>query len=92
MGPLDSVIHLANFAAPALFLALVLALLGRWLAPAKGKSRALWAVAAVNFAAGLAVLAAGLWFFGRDGKMATYAALVIVMGTSQWLAGHARRR
>ena len=52
----------------------------------------LWAVAAVNFAAGLAVLAAGLWFFGRDGKMATYAALVIVMGTSQWLAGHARRR
>jgi hypothetical protein len=33
------------------------------------------------------VLAAGLWVFGRDGKMATYAALVVVVGSTQWLMG-----
>jgi hypothetical protein len=30
------------------------------------------------------VLLAGLVFFGRDGKMATYAALVLVQGTLGW--------
>ncbi len=33
---------------------------------------------------GVAVLLAGLVFFGRDGKMATYAALVMVQGTLAW--------
>ena len=31
------------------------------------------------------VLVAGLVFFGRDGKMATYAALVLAIASSQWL-------
>jgi hypothetical protein len=30
------------------------------------------------------VLLAGLVFFGRDGKMATYAALVLAQGTLAW--------
>jgi hypothetical protein len=46
---------------------------------------------ALNFGAGLVALAAGLWFFGRDGKMATYAAMVLVVATSQWLSGRAWR-
>jgi len=33
---------------------------------------------------GVAVLLAGLAYFGRDGKMATYAALVLAQGTLAW--------
>jgi hypothetical protein len=33
------------------------------------------------------VLAGGLMFFGHDGQMATYAALVLACATSQWLVG-----
>ena len=31
------------------------------------------------------VLALGLWFFGRDGKIATYSAMVLMCATSQWV-------
>ena len=34
--------------------------------------------------AGVVVLLAGLVFFERDGKIATYAALVAVQGTLAW--------
>jgi len=34
--------------------------------------------------AGVVVLFAGLAYFGRDGKIATYAALVLVQGTLVW--------
>jgi hypothetical protein len=30
------------------------------------------------------VLVAGLAWFGRDGRMATYVALVVVCGSAQW--------
>ena len=50
-----------------------------------------WARFAINSAAGLAALGAGLWFFGRDGKMATYAVLVIAVATAQWLTARAWR-
>ena len=83
--------HAANFAAPAFFLALVLALGGR-LVLGKGAALSLWAQVAVNFLAGLAVLGGGLVYFGRDGMMATYAALVLVCGTLQWLLGGGLRR
>ena len=90
MSPLALIDHLANFAAPAFFLALVLALGGRLML---GKAAmCLWAQFAVNFAAGLAVLAGGLVYFGRDAMMATYAALVVVCGTVQWLLGGGFRR
>ena len=36
-------------------------------------------------------LAAGLRFFGHDGKMATYVALVAVVATCEWLIGKAWR-
>lgn len=85
MLPLDLLNHLLNFAAPAFFVALLL-VLATW--PFKSKrpgTPAVWAQAAINFIAGLAVLAGGLAYFGRDGMMLTYAALVFVCGTVQWL-------
>ena len=91
MSPVDLIVHLANFAAPAFFLALLLALGGR-LILGNGARTALWAQFAITFIAGLAVLAGGLFYFGRDGMMATYAALVGVCGTVQWLVGGGLRR
>lgn len=84
MSAIDLFNHLFNFAAPALFVALLLAL-ATW--PFKSKrpgAPAVWAQAAINFIAGLVVLAGGLAYFGRDGVMVTYAALVLVCGTVQW--------
>ena len=96
MTPLDALFHLLNFTAPALALALSLPLLARLLNRFSDRKRAaslnLLAQAAINFVAGVAVLAAGLWFFGRDGKMTTYAALMLVLASTQWGMGRGWRR
>lgn len=80
MDPLLALWHLLNFTAPALCLAALLSL-AMWLqAPARGfdhfKRNFGWLSAG-----GMVVLVAGLALFGRDGKMATYAALVLVVGS-----------
>ena len=40
---------------------------------------------ALHSVLGSAVLLAGLWWLGHDGKMLTYAALVLVAASVQWL-------
>jgi hypothetical protein len=85
MGPTDLLIHLLNFAAPAFVVALLVASAARVLLSGQSLGGSWWASIAINFIAGLAVCGAGLWHFGVDGKMATYAALVVVVATSQWL-------
>jgi hypothetical protein len=89
MGPLDTLIHLLSFAAPALAVAVLVALAARVILPRQPTGPSWWRDAAINFAAGVAVLLAGLWYFGVDGKMATYAALVIAIAGCQWLSGRA---
>ena len=91
MGPLALAVHLLSFAAPALVVAVLVALAGRLVLPRSGRPQRWWLPVALNFIAGVAVLGAGLWWFGRDGKMATYAALVIAVATCQWLSGRAWR-
>ena len=91
MGPSDLLIHLLSFLAPAVGVALLVALAGPLLLPRQGSARSWWAQAAINSVAGALVLGAGLWWGGVDGKMATYAALVVVIATCQWLFGGARR-
>lgn len=92
MSPLDLAKHLLSFAAPAFAVALLLALGARLVLPkAKGGGGSWWTSLAINFVAGVGVLVAGLWVFGRDGKMATYAALVVVMATLQWIMGRGWR-
>ena len=79
--------HLVEFAATAVGTALPLALgvsirfQGAWPALVWRRLFVAWALLT---AAGLLVLVAGLWWFGRDGKMATYAALVVAMGALGW--------
>lgn len=87
MGPIDLLIHLAGFAAPAFAVALLVTLSRPLILP-RGPNGLGWRASfAINLVAGLVVLGAGLWYFGRDGKMLTYAALVLVVATVQWLSG-----
>jgi hypothetical protein len=91
LGPFDIADHLLSFAAPAFAVALLVTLAAPWLLPRRPHRLGWGARFAIAFAAGLAVLAAGLWFFGHDGKMATYAALVLAVATTEWLAGQGWR-
>ena len=81
---LAPIYHLMGLLAPALGLATLL-WLGLMLRRAQRSSAGKparqfgWLVLV-----GLVVLLAGLAYFGRDGKMATYAALVLAQGTLAW--------
>ena len=85
MGPLDITIHLLSFLAPALAVAGLVALAARVFMPRRAGLLAWWVQFALNSIAGGAALGAGLWYFGADGKMATYAALVAAVAACQWL-------
>lgn len=91
MGPLDTLNHLLNFLAPAAAMAVLMVLGARLLGWKSGAHRTTWAQAAIQFAVGSAVLLAGLVLLGRDGKMATYAALVLACATCQWAMGKSWR-
>ena len=78
--PVDLLWHLGGLVAPALGLALLL-----WPAVAFGRRRTgRWSALAWLVLAGVLVLIAGLIGFGRDGRMATYAAMVVTQGTLVW--------
>jgi hypothetical protein len=86
MSLFDVFWHLAAFVAPALVLAVGLALTSRILGKNSTPRLALPAQVAINFAVGVAVLVAALAWTGQDGRMLTYAALVLACAASQaWL-------
>jgi hypothetical protein len=84
MGPFEILDHLLNFFAPALGVALLLAVFSPFFMKKRSFASVNWRQAAINFIVGASVLAGGLVFFGRDGKMLTYLVLVLAMATSQW--------
>jgi hypothetical protein len=91
MSPLDGLWHLLNFMAPAFGVALLSASLMKWLwrrdlAAVSWRRLVVWAGAA-----GLLALLAGLLVFGRDGKIATYGALITASALALWWAGFMRR-
>ena len=86
MSLFDLFWHLAAFVAPALVLAVGLTLTSRILGKNSTPRLALPAQVAINFAVGVAVLVAALAWTGQDGRMLTYAALVMPCAASQaWL-------
>lgn len=84
MSPFDLLAHLLSFAAPALALAVGLALSSRVLMRQDPQAPALWMQVLINFLIGLLVLIAGLVIDGRDGRLGSYAALVVVSAGVQW--------
>ncbi len=90
MGVLDFAVHLLNFAAPAFVTALLVAATAwiyaktRFKAQNKAFSHVLYRYFAINLVTCLLLLLAGLAFFGRDGIIASYAAMVLGCATSQW--------
>jgi len=83
MGLFDLINHLLNFAAPALCVGVVLALVSPGFMQNRALALSLYAQAAINSIAGLVALSLGLWIFGRDGKMVSYAAMLVCCVLSQ---------
>jgi hypothetical protein len=87
MGPLDALWHLSNLFLPALALGAVAAALAKllWRRELGTVSYRRLAVPASLTCA--AVVLAGLVLLGRDGKMATYAAMVAACAVTLWWRG-----
>ena len=76
--------YLGDLFAPAIALSLALSFINlspSSVPPLLGRRGRFW----FNLGVGCLVLAGGLIFFGEDGKMATYALLVLSVGAAQWL-------
>jgi hypothetical protein len=87
MGPLDLLWHLTNLFVPAIGLGLVSAGLAKlaWrraLAPVP-----YWRLAGSTAAVAAIVTVAGLVITGQDGRMVTYAAMVLAAATLLWWRG-----
>ena len=87
MGPVDTLNHWLNFLAPATIVGLAVALFAPLLLRKLRPVRSWLWQGAFNSLAGTAAMVAGLWFFGNDGKMASYALLLVLVATSQWIGG-----
>ena len=91
MDPLAAFWHIVNFPLPALGVGALGAAAAKllWRRELAGAS---WLrLASGASAAGVLALLAGLWFSGRDGKMATYALLVLAAAVALWWIGFRRR-
>jgi hypothetical protein len=85
--PVDAFWHIANFFAAPLLIGYIAAgasklLWRRELAALRWTRLGSWASTAM-----LAVSMLGLVIFGHDGKMATYAAMVVACAAALWWAG-----
>jgi hypothetical protein len=92
MGPIDALIHLGNLFMPALIVGMVSAALAKllWWRALQGvrwSKLALWACVACAL-----TTIVGLVVFGRDGKMATYGAMVLASSLALMWAAFGPRR
>ena len=77
-------LHLLGFLLPAPCIALCTTLAARWRAPSPLRPRRWLLQWLLSSAAGAAALFAGLWLGGQDGRIASYAALVLACATVSW--------
>ena len=87
MGSLAFLNHLANLFVPALALGLIAAGLAKLAWRAQLRAQRWWRLAVPAAAANALVTAAGLAWTGRDGKIGTYAAMVLVTALTLWWRG-----
>ena len=84
MSFFDLLNHLINFALPAIAIGVLMPLLSRLIWRKTPVQRSLKSQMTITTLACLGVLVAGLVIFSTDGKMATYAGVVIVAACCQW--------
>ncbi len=87
MGPLDALWHVSNLFLPALGLGALAAALAKLLWRRELASVAWKRLAAPACAACAVVTLLGLVLLGRDGKMATYGAMVVACALTLWWQG-----
>jgi hypothetical protein len=87
MGPLDALWHLLNLLAPAFGLGFIAAGLAKLLWRKELRAAGWSRLGLVASLACSAALLAGLVGFGRDGKMATYGAMVLATALALWWSG-----
>lgn len=92
MAPTTAFWHLLDLFAPALGLGAIAAGFAKLLWRSELASVAWGRLAGWSVAASALVVAGGLVALGRDGKMATYAAMVAACALTLWWVGFARRR
>lgn len=90
MDPLDLVWHLLNLLAPGVALGLIASTAAKWLWRRELAQVAWWGLARWAAGAGIAVTLAGLVLTGRDGRMATYGAMVLAVAGVLWWRGWGR--
>ena len=87
MGPLDALWHLANLFTPALALGGIASALAKLLWRRDLAAVRWQTLAGPACAACAATTLAGLVLLGRDGKMATYAFMVLACALTLWWRG-----
>lgn len=87
MEPLAFLNHLVNFFVPALGLGALAAALAKLAWRADLAAQRWWHLFALAAAANVVVTLAGLVWSGRDGRMATYAAMVLATAITLWWRG-----
>jgi uncharacterized membrane protein len=87
MGPIDAFWHLSNLFLPALLLGALAAALAKLMWRRELASVPWRRLATVAAAAAAAVVLLGLVVFGGDGRMATYAGMVLATAGALWWRG-----
>jgi hypothetical protein len=85
MDVMSLLLHLLNFVAPACAVAAWMALVSPLLMGNYPRWRSWRRQFMVNSIIGITVLLLGLLWFGNDGKVMTYAAMVLACASTQWL-------
>ena len=92
MSPIDALWHLLGLFMPALATGVLAASAAKWLWRADLKSSRWWRLVGWSVGAGSLALFAGLVGFGRDGRMLSYALMVVATALALWWAGFVRPR
>jgi hypothetical protein len=87
MGPLAFLNHLVNLFVPALALGALAAALAKLAWRSELRAQSWWRLAAPAALVNALVTITGLAITGRDGKTATYAAMVLVTALTLWWRG-----
>lgn len=93
MDPLWLLWSLLNWVAPAAAVAVLLSIHAIYFGYVGPAASAKWTLFAILFVVGVSTIATGLWLTGHDGRLLTYAAMVVSMASSQacWQAWQRRR-